>query len=150
MADNKTLSVLLIFVLFAVIAFLGENITGYFAKTASYEDICTSDADCASGKVCCIIEEGLGLCDYEENCQSVTFLCKTNEDCEEGTVCCISEGMDYGICNYYDRCMSIEFFAEYAAKTHKPAPLNKTKVIIGAAIILILTLIGLWLLKKKK
>jgi len=149
MTDNKTLFVLQIFALLAVIAFLGDNITGYFAKTVSYEDICTSDSDCASGKVCCIIEEGLGLCDYEQNCQSVTFLCKSNDDCEEGTVCCISEGMDYGICNYEDRCMSIEFFAEYVTKT-KPAPLNKTKIIVGIAVILVLVLVGLWLLKKKK
>lgn len=117
---KKIIFTIAIIVLISILFFVGTGATGYFACKVQYEDLCKSDTDCKDGKVCCMIHEGIGICNYKDYCQSKEFLCKQDNDCEPGTMCCISEGMDYGICNYEDRCMSIQLFSDYVSKV-KPA-----------------------------
>lgn len=150
--DEKYIATMFVIVMMSAIFFLGVSITGYFVQTVEYEELCSSDADCASGQCCIIYEEGLGLC--MENCQSVEFLCRNNGECEPGTVCCISGGMKYGICNQAEKCKSIDLFAQYVEKRpvlEKPAPQSLNYAVVFETILIIILLgVIFWLLKKKK
>ena len=148
---EKRIFIVSVFIaLVSLAVFFGPSITGWVVYRVEYNDLCKSDDDCPAEQCCFIYDDkNLGAC--MEHCQSCEFLCKSSDECEEGTVCCISEGMEYGICNYEDQCMSIEFFGEYVKQVQRPAPVsNNTKIIIGAAIVLILIFAWVLLNKKKK
>tara|TARA_Y100000310_G_C20526770_1_gene736438 strand:- start:156 stop:614 length:459 start_codon:yes stop_codon:yes gene_type:complete len=65
--------ILSLFLALVAIGCIGYGITGFYA--IDYQgDYCDSDSDCSTGVCCYFYGESNGVCDYEQNCDSIELL----------------------------------------------------------------------------